>query len=96
MVALEPWAASAVIHDTRDMRGEAVPGPGAGRLFEAAVPAGEDPGRYASVLRQIRDAALAGARPPATPRPLIDDSWRRAPSCAAAQSWRPAPGSGVA
>ena len=48
------------------------------RSFEAAVPAGEDPARYAHLLRQIRDAALSGARSPAAPRPLIDESWRRA------------------
>ncbi len=46
--------------------------------FEAAVPAGEDPARYAYLLRQIRDAALSGARSPAAPRPLVDDSWQRA------------------
>jgi GAF domain len=45
--------------------------------FEAAVPAGEDPVRYAQLLRRVRDATLAGARPPATPRPVIGDSWRR-------------------
>lgn len=52
----------------------------AGRLasrFEAAVPAGEDPVRYAQLLRRVRDATLAGDRPPATPRPVIGDSWRR-------------------
>jgi len=48
------------------------------RSFEAAVPAGEDPARYAHLLRQIRDAALSGGRSPAAPRPLVDDSWRRA------------------
>lgn len=45
--------------------------------FEAAVPAGEDPVRYAQLLRRVRDATLAGDRPPATPRPVIGDSWRR-------------------
>ena len=45
--------------------------------FEAAVPAGEDPVRYAQLLRRIRDATLAGDRPPAAPRPVISDSWRR-------------------
>lgn len=45
--------------------------------LEAAVPAGEDPVRYARLLRQVRDATLAGHRPPATPRRLIGDSWRR-------------------
>jgi hypothetical protein len=59
------------------MTGDVTGGAGAARSFEAAVPAGEDPGRYAHVLRQIRDAALAGARPPAAARPLVDDSWRR-------------------
>ena len=49
----------------------------ADRSFEAAVPAGEDPARYAYLLRQIRDAALSGDRAPAAPRTLIDDSWRR-------------------
>jgi hypothetical protein len=48
-----------------------------GRSFEAAVPAGEDPVRYAQLLRQIRDAALSGDRAPAAPRSLVDDSWRR-------------------
>ncbi|HEY5844291.1 MAG TPA: GAF domain-containing protein, partial [Mycobacterium sp.] len=47
------------------------------RSFEAAVPAGEDPARYAYLLRQIRDAALSGDRAPAAPRTLVDDSWRR-------------------
>jgi predicted nucleic acid-binding Zn ribbon protein len=45
--------------------------------FEAAVPAGEDPVRYAQLLRLVRDATLAGDRPPATPRPVISDSWQR-------------------
>lgn len=45
--------------------------------LEAAVPAGEDPVRYARLLRQVREATLAGDRPPATPRRLIGDSWRR-------------------
>ena len=46
--------------------------------FEAAVPAGEDPVRYAQLLRRVREAILSGERPPATPRLLIADSWRRA------------------
>lgn len=45
--------------------------------LEAAVPAGEDPVRYARLLRRVRDATLAGDQPPAAPRPLIRDSWRR-------------------
>jgi hypothetical protein len=75
--APETMASPGVTHDTPCMSGEVGSGAGSGRLFEAAVPAGEDPGRYAHLLRQIRDAALSGARPPATARPLIDDSWRR-------------------
>jgi hypothetical protein len=47
------------------------------RSFEAAIPAGEDPVRYAQLLRRIRDAALSGDRAPAAPRRLVDDSWRR-------------------
>jgi hypothetical protein len=70
-------ASLGVTQDTTCMRSDVAGGAGPSRPFEAAVPAGEDPGRYAHVLRQIRDAALAGARPPATARPLIDDSWRR-------------------
>jgi len=53
------------------------PQPNTPRSFEAAVPAGEDPVRYAHLLRQIRDAALAGERAPAAPRSIIDASWRR-------------------
>lgn len=45
--------------------------------LEAAVPAGEDPVRYADLLLRIRDAALRGARPPAAPRPVITRSWER-------------------
>lgn len=50
---------------------------GAGGPFEPAVPAGADPGRHAHLLRQVRDAALSGEHPPASPRPLVSDSWRR-------------------
>jgi GAF domain-containing protein len=75
--ALGTLAQRFVIHDTAGMSTGAAAGSGSGHLFEAAVPAGEDPGRYARLLRQIRDAALAGARPPACARPLVDDSWRR-------------------
>ncbi len=52
--------------------------PGTDRSFEAAVPAGEDPVRYAHLLGRIRDAALAGERSPAAARPLVGESWRRA------------------
>jgi hypothetical protein len=76
-VALGTTLQRSVIHDTACMRADVAAGSGSGRPFEAAVPAGEDPGQYAHVLRQIRDAALAGARPPASARPLVDDSWRR-------------------
>lgn len=47
------------------------------RRFEAALPAGENPARYAHLLRQIRDAALSGSRSPAAARPIVDDSWQR-------------------
>ncbi len=60
--------------DTRRVTHDTVPPAGP---FEAAVPAGEDPGRYAHLLRRIRDAALAGERPPAAPRSLVGESWRR-------------------
>ena len=60
--------------DTRGVTRDTVPPPGP---FEAAVPAGEDPGAYAHLLRRIRDAALSGDRPPAAPRDLVGDSWRR-------------------
>lgn len=45
--------------------------------LEAAVPAGEDPRRYARVLARVHDAALSGARGPARPRPVIEASWQR-------------------
>lgn len=45
--------------------------------LEAALPMGEDPHRYARVLARVHDAALAGERPPARPRPVIDASWQR-------------------
>ena len=62
--------------DDRPVRGDVATG-AADRSFEAAVPAGEDPVRYAHLLGRIRDAALAGERAPAAARPLVDDSWRR-------------------
>lgn len=45
--------------------------------FEAALPTGQDPRRYAHTMAKVHDAALSGAEPPARPRPVIDASWRR-------------------
>lgn len=45
--------------------------------LETALPTGEDPRRHARVLARMHDAALAGERLPARPRPVIDASWRR-------------------
>ncbi|GAA2341745.1 GAF domain-containing protein [Saccharopolyspora halophila] len=45
--------------------------------LEAALPVGEDPHRHARLLARVHDAALAGERPPARPRPVIDASWQR-------------------
>ncbi len=45
--------------------------------LEPALPVGEDPRRYARVLAKVHEAALAGARPPARPRSVIEASWAR-------------------
>lgn len=45
--------------------------------FEAALPVGEDPHRYAHLLARVHDAAVAGETPPARPRPVIGASWTR-------------------
>ncbi|MFC7344378.1 helix-turn-helix domain-containing protein [Saccharopolyspora griseoalba] len=45
--------------------------------LEAALPMGADPHRHARFLARVHDAAVAGERPPARPRPVIDASWRR-------------------
>ncbi|MEB3371440.1 helix-turn-helix domain-containing protein [Saccharopolyspora mangrovi] len=45
--------------------------------FEAALPVGEDPHRYARLLARVHDAAVAGETPPARPRPVIGASWTR-------------------
>lgn len=45
--------------------------------FDAAVPAGVDPEQHARLLRRVHDASMAGHRPPARPRPVIEDSWAR-------------------
>ncbi|MCW4353565.1 GAF domain-containing protein [Hoyosella sp. YIM 151337] len=44
---------------------------------EPAVAAGEDPRRYAQLLSSVYDAVMTGARPPARPREIVADSWRR-------------------
>ena len=44
---------------------------------ESALPPGRDPRDHARLLHRVREAALAGDRPPAAPRPVIDASWRR-------------------
>jgi hypothetical protein len=44
---------------------------------ESALPPGRDPRDHARLLHRVREAALAGDRPPAPPRPVIDASWRR-------------------
>ena len=63
--------------EDRPVRRDPEPGsPGMNRSFEAAVSAGQDPARYAHLLRQIRDAALSCGRAPAA-RPIANDSWRR-------------------
>ena len=45
--------------------------------LDIALPAGADPRRHARLLQQVYDAALSGARPPISPRPVIADSWDR-------------------
>ncbi|MFC4002982.1 GAF domain-containing protein [Prauserella oleivorans] len=45
--------------------------------LEAAVPAGTDLRRYTRVLAQVHEAAVAGRRPPASPRAVIAASWQR-------------------
>ncbi len=44
---------------------------------EPAVGAGDDPRHYAAVLAAVYDAAMSGNRPPARPREVIGESWRR-------------------
>jgi hypothetical protein len=44
---------------------------------ESAVRPGEDPRERARMLGRVRDAALSGAAPPVSPRPVISASWRR-------------------
>ena len=48
--------------------------------LDSALPPGRDPRDHARLLHRVREAALAGERPPAPPRPVIDASWRRARS----------------
>ncbi|WP_245901018.1 GAF domain-containing protein [Prauserella shujinwangii] len=45
--------------------------------LEAALPAGEDPRRYARVLARMHEAAVSGEAPPEAPRPVIGASWQR-------------------
>lgn len=52
----------------------------AARGPEPAVGAGDDPRQYAQVLSAVYDAAMAGDKLPARPRPVISDSWHRAQS----------------
>jgi hypothetical protein len=51
--------------------------PAVAPLAESALPPGRDPRDHARLLHRVREAALAGDRPPALPRPVIDASWRR-------------------
>ncbi len=46
-------------------------------LLEPAVPPGADPRQYARTLARVYEATLAGGRPPARPRPVIEASWVR-------------------
>ncbi|WP_046470872.1 helix-turn-helix domain-containing protein [Allosalinactinospora lopnorensis] len=45
--------------------------------LDTALPAGVDPRQYARTLAQTYEAALAGRTPPAHPRSVIVESWRR-------------------
>lgn len=45
--------------------------------LDTALPAGEDPARYARLLHRVHEATVTGAAPPARPRAVIGDSWRR-------------------
>jgi hypothetical protein len=44
---------------------------------EPAVAPGDDPRRYAMLLAEVYDATMSGARGPARPRQLIEESWKR-------------------
>ena len=44
---------------------------------EPAVAVGEDPRHYARLMSAVYDATMAGARAPARPRSVIQDSWQR-------------------
>ncbi len=60
-------------------------------VLEAAVPVGEDPREYARVLAQVHEAALAGERPPARPRAVIEASWERVSRSGVNPDQNPAP-----
>jgi len=51
------------------MQGPSVP--------EPAVAVGENPRDYARLMSAVYDATMAGARAPARPRAVIEDSWQR-------------------
>nr|WP_306302164.1 GAF domain-containing protein [Gordonia araii] len=44
---------------------------------EPAMAAGDDPRAFAAVLHAVYDAEMSGSRPPARPREVISDSWKR-------------------
>lgn len=44
---------------------------------EPAVAVGEDPRHYARLMSAVYDATMSGARAPARPRSVIEDSWQR-------------------
>ncbi|MHA3024678.1 GAF domain-containing protein [Mycobacterium sp. BMJ-28] len=44
---------------------------------EPAVALGDDPRSYAMLLSEVYDATMAGARSPAKPRQVIEESWKR-------------------
>ncbi|GAA4670934.1 GAF domain-containing protein [Gordonia humi] len=48
------------------------------RAPEPALTTGEDPREFAQVLHKVYDAAMTGARLPARPRSVIEQSWARA------------------
>ncbi len=63
-------------------------------MTEPAVSAGEDPRRYARLLSEVYDATMSGARPPARPRAVIDDSWKRVRAAGLAPDTDPGPALG--
>ncbi|WP_017602870.1 GAF domain-containing protein [Nocardiopsis alkaliphila] len=45
--------------------------------LDTALPLGADAHEHADLLRRAHEASLAGRRPPASLRPVVEDSWRR-------------------